>query len=152
MVTDVVAVARVNLGYWVASCPRPFCMGAEHFGARMNGLGMAELGGLTEAGFTCKTCGLRCDSVWPQERLEIERILMERPDPRTRNWEPHESMFALLSENIAHGIYSPASLEAMHTPIDYGRPADEPHRSEELSIGDVTSVLGQPYHALTGGP
>jgi hypothetical protein len=151
LVTDLAAVARVNMGYWVASCPRPFCMGAEHFGGRLNGLGMAELGGLTETGFTCKTCGLQCPSVWPAERREIERILMERPNPRNRNWEPHESPFILIFENVRHGIFPPASIEAAQTPIEYGRPADEPFRAEELTVGEVTSVLQQPARSLTGG-
>jgi hypothetical protein len=145
------AVAYVNLGYWVADCPRPFCTGAEHFGGRVNGLGMAELGGLTDAGFTCKACGLQCPAQWPasDHRVEVERILMERPNPRNRNWLPGETVFTLLAENIAHGIYPPASIEAMNTPIDKSR--REAFRVEDLTDGDVTALLRQPARALMGG-
>jgi hypothetical protein len=30
-----------------------------------------------------------------------------RPDPNTRNWEPHERLDELVMENAAHGIFPP---------------------------------------------
>lgn len=45
--------------------------------------------------------------VWPRDPAGIEAILSYRPDPVTRNWEPHESLEELLAENAAHGCIPP---------------------------------------------
>lgn len=37
-------------------------------------------------------------------RRGIERLLMMRPIPYTRNWLPGETLTDLLAENIEHGI------------------------------------------------
>jgi hypothetical protein len=35
----------------------------------------------------------------------VERLLMMRPDPSTRNWFPGETLGDLMMENGAHGIF-----------------------------------------------
>lgn len=74
----------------------PFCAGAQ----------------VIEPGepFCCVDCvmsgneGYSMDVVYPEERAEIERILMLRPNPLNRNWLPHETIADLIAENLEHGI------------------------------------------------
>jgi hypothetical protein len=42
--------------------------------------------------------------VWPEERARIERALIYRSDPKTRNWLWHETVNDLMAENIQHGV------------------------------------------------
>ena len=107
-----VAVVFMSWGRWVARCPRPACHNAEHFGPSTDG----TPGGLA-GGFRCRSeaggCGLVCEARWPAQVEEIEWLLMQRPVPSTRNWQPGEDLSALLAENIQHGIVplSPAGLD-----------------------------------------
>lgn len=57
--------------------------------------------------FECWTCGAVTDAVWPSERMVqgVERLLMMRPDPSTRNWVPGETLPQLMWENGDHGIF-----------------------------------------------
>lgn len=92
-----VAVVRMNWGRWLAECPRPGCASAESYGPGLDG-----------ERFTCRVeaggCGLRCRAVWPEALETIERLLLARPVPATRNWEPGETVHDLLAENVMHGI------------------------------------------------
>jgi hypothetical protein len=95
------AYARANYGRWVVECPqtRPFvCRDAlqMHPGDPL---------------FVCPTCDTRADIVWPQDVAMIEELLMARPDPATRNWEPGETTTWLLTENLAHGVEHAVSPE-----------------------------------------
>lgn len=88
------AYARANYGRWVVDCPRrrPFvCRDA-----------LQAVPG--QPVFVCPTCDTVADIVWPQDVAMIEELLMARPDPATRNWEPGESTTWLLTENLAHGV------------------------------------------------
>jgi hypothetical protein len=38
----------------------------------------------------------------------VERLLLMRPDPSTRNWWPHETLHDLMFENGAHGVFDSA--------------------------------------------
>ena len=40
----------------------------------------------------------------PEERQIIEQLLLDRPDPLTRNWLLGESIHQLLRENTEHGL------------------------------------------------
>jgi hypothetical protein len=92
----------------VADCPRPDCLGAEHFGhAPITG----HVGGLTQVGFRCNRCGLVCASDWPENAQDIWWVLSQRPLMEKRNWFPHETLEDLIVENITHGVV-PAELEA----------------------------------------
>lgn len=110
-----VAYARVVWGRWVADCPRDGCTQAEHFGQDP---GTGHVGGLAGDAFRCGTegvtcgcgrvpatgCGLVCRVVWPANIEAIEKLLMQRPVPQTRNWSPGEDLTGLLMENVTHGI------------------------------------------------
>jgi hypothetical protein len=137
---DLIAEVFAAQGYWVARCPRPHCWGAEHHGPRRGGAGM-ELGGLFDAGMECKECHGRFAVTWPTDRAEIERILMDRPDPATRNWLPGETLQELVIENLAHGIIPPV--------ITGQRFAE----GGALTGSEMTSILfpGRSVLALEGG-
>ena len=88
--------ARVNWGRWVVDCPRCPDAAVMDPGAPM---------------FLCK-CGAPAEVVWPPEETVygIERLLLMRPDPSTRNWVPEETLVDLMVENGAHGIFSAPNL------------------------------------------
>ena len=77
-------LARVNYGRWIADCPD--CAGAE----------LVEPGKL----FSCRSCGAEPRRVvFPDERGEIEELLLARPMAENRNWEPGETLADLRREN-----------------------------------------------------
>lgn len=96
---EVVAVVFMDWGRWLAKCPRPGCTGAEQYGPGLDG-----------ARFWCRPgpklggCNFMCEAVWPAEIALIEKLLLPRPVPATRNWKPGESVHDLLAENILNGI------------------------------------------------
>lgn len=83
--------ARVNHGRWVADCP--FCNGAEMVNPN-------------DPYFDCGSCsnktvnGKRIPVVFPKLIYSIEVELLPRPKPN-QNWEPGETIFDLMAENIA---------------------------------------------------
>jgi hypothetical protein len=96
-----VAYARAEWGRWIADCPAPYCRSA---------LNLA----LHQTIYRCWECETVAEVVWPTYAQDIERILMMRPDPTTRNWFPGESLHDLVWENAVHGILpgTPEELEA----------------------------------------
>jgi hypothetical protein len=86
--------AWVNHSNWVGSCP--FCAG--------------EI--VVEPGepYFCPDCAMQgnsfmaCALVWPEDRAEIERLLLLRNDPNTRNWLTTETVDDLARENAEHGV------------------------------------------------
>ena len=101
---DGVSAAFANHGEWRAWCGHPYaCDGAAtlaHF----------------QAGFQCQSCGRSTDVVWPSVDMVagVERLLLMRPNPKNRNWFPHEDLHDLLEENVQHGVISrhAAAIEA----------------------------------------
>lgn len=83
--------ARVECGRWLAECP--LCH--EYIDVDP-----------AEPVWTCVTCGgMQLRARWsrvifPQDRTEIESILLERKLIRTRNWRPGESADDLRAENL----------------------------------------------------
>lgn len=118
---ELTAVAYMAHSVWVAMCPRPGCMNAEMFGRCDDG----TVGGLEASRFTCRVdghrpdgsrvvyrgCGLRCGVEWPPDIADLERVLLARPAPSTRNWRPGESLEDLVAENFAHGLVPTAAVE-----------------------------------------
>lgn len=52
----------------------------------------------------CSGCGAIHDQVeFPEEREEIERVLLKRPNHAHRNWQAGETIDGLRRENLAHG-------------------------------------------------
>lgn len=82
-----------NWGRWVANCP--VCESAEHVYANETAV---------QCNPAASGCGIMLELVWPTFREGVERLLMMRPAPKTRNWLPGESLHDLLAENVEHGI------------------------------------------------
>ncbi len=63
--------------------------------------------------FTCNYCGASYELVWPAEDMvySIERLLLMRPIPYTRNWFPGETLHDLMRENGEHGVFSDPRIE-----------------------------------------
>lgn len=83
---------RANWGRWIADCPR--CPSAEAMLSRHQPL------------FVCADCGLRAEIEWPPMTLDIERLLLMRPNVTNQNWEPGETLIDLMVENAEHGIFN----------------------------------------------
>lgn len=93
------ASVRGNWGRWVAECSTSWCTNAW----------MPQL---YEPGWRCGVCGLDTEIVWPPDPIAIEALLLMRVDPKTRNWEPGETLADLLAENIENGMV-PDDLAAL---------------------------------------
>ena len=95
MTQDVVqgglAFARINWSRIVVDCPRAWCTSALSLPPGWDV-------------FQCWDCHWRAPIVWPADLAGIVSVLALRPDPKTRNWEPGESILDLVRENIEHGI------------------------------------------------
>lgn len=91
------ALAEANAGRWIARCP--FCTGAEYVS-------------LTDPVFFCHEC--RNATVGSQlvavelppakTREQIERYLLARPVPASRDWRPGETVKDLQAENRSLGV------------------------------------------------
>jgi hypothetical protein len=93
-----VVEAHANWGAWAAKCGR--CI---------NGTPFRHAPGYLRPGtpsWECWLCGAVTEVIWPSEKTmrDVERLLMMRPDPTTRNWLPGESVQDLMWENAEHGI------------------------------------------------
>jgi hypothetical protein len=53
----------------------------------------------------CGECGSVYDVIWPAPTVakRITQLLNQRPDPKTRNWLPGETIGRLVEENLEHG-------------------------------------------------
>jgi hypothetical protein len=104
MIITVAARAYMNVGRWIADCPRPYCDSAEKLDPR-------------QAVFHCSECHLIAAVDWPSKVDEITAVLERRPVPATRNWFPLGHELALRSgtphgqtvaeledENHEHGV------------------------------------------------
>lgn len=78
----------VNHGRWMVLCP----------------CGSAQLASRSDRRFFCVDCGNSTwvKVSWPEDEREIERVLGYRPDPRTRNWDPSQTVEDLRRENREH--------------------------------------------------
>lgn len=82
---------RAHRGMWIVDCPRcPNAMLADQ-----------------SPPIECRNCGTRFEAVWPSPEMiqGVERLLLMRPDPLTRNWYPEETLTQLVWENGLHGIF-----------------------------------------------
>ena len=97
---------RLNHGRWLADCPTG-CGGAEKLHPDGNIRVHSDVSyGLTREGvFVCGSCGVESSVSWPsRDQLEeIEAVVQVRP-MINRNWTPGETIDALVSENIEHGL------------------------------------------------
>lgn len=93
-----VAVAHVNHGRWLAECPFERCASAQYASR-------------ADRRFFCVECsnagtGMWVAVAWPAETelTAIEAALSARPDRRSRNWAPPETVADLAAENTAEGL------------------------------------------------
>lgn len=110
---DQPVTAWVNQGNWAANC---------------------ECGGsmIVEPGepYICPDCvnaaqgGKARPVIWPDEKKDIEDILVMRPFQKNRNWLKDETVEMLVDENLAHSDGVPAEILAKVRPIE--PPAEEP--------------------------
>jgi ribosomal protein L37AE/L43A len=87
--------AFVNAGRWVVMCPT--CSSAQEAHSTLKRFWCVDCQQAREGGAWCPV-------LWPDERAAIEAALLLRPDPRTRNWMPGETVEQLIGENVARGI------------------------------------------------
>lgn len=101
LTTDQPATVYMTYSLWVARCPQPWCVGIDHYGPGPN---TGRIGGLGETQFCCPRCGTVATAAWPESLDDLLHVLMQRPMPETRNWEPGETLQDLIAENAIHGI------------------------------------------------
>ena len=90
-----VTFARCNWGRWIADCASPHCTSALQLE-------------YMQPSMTCRDCGWPTGHiVWPDDPAAITYVLSLRPDEKTRNAEPGETVDMLVAENVAHGIDMP---------------------------------------------
>lgn len=103
------AGARFNWSRWLVDCG--FCLSGLEPGRHLYDKHGVLVRYSIEWGdevMTCWDCGMVTEGVaWPVDPLGIETLLLMRPDEKTRNWFPGETLDDLLQENIAHGIMPP---------------------------------------------
>jgi hypothetical protein len=90
-------LARVNWGRWIVDCPHPYCRDALTFDPLNS---PPQL-------FECRNCGTQAEIGWPPEQMVIgvERLLMMRPDPADRCWDPSETLIDLMTQNGVLGVF-----------------------------------------------
>lgn len=81
--------ARINFGRIVVDCPNRHCVSA---------LTLPPGWPL----YACWDCPTIAGIVWPDNLPDIAAVLLLRPDPNTRSWNPGETLEDLVAENIAH--------------------------------------------------
>lgn len=89
------AYAEANWGRWICKCPAGMCTNAVQVERRQERFECAGSG----------SCGWTSPIQWPADPDAIEMLLRRRPDAKTRNWLPGETLEDLLAENTAHGLF-----------------------------------------------
>lgn len=97
---------RVNWGRWIVDCPH--CSSALMIDPEWGWVEPRSTLVHDRDFFRCWDCGVSAEIEWPPDELifSAERLLMMRPDPKTRNFDPKtETLNELMWENGAHGIF-----------------------------------------------
>ena len=106
------AGVRMNWSRWVVDCA--WCTSGLIPGVHLFDAGGRKVRHSLEWGdrsMVCWDCGGVTEGIeWPPDPLAIELILSMRPEEKTRNWFPGETLNDLLQENVAHGIVPPDVL------------------------------------------
>lgn len=105
--------ALMNWGRWVLPCGRPGCLSALE--VKPPQPPVFDQNGVAwfhptwgDTSMRCWDCGWTTEHLgWPVDPFAIEAILLQRPDEKTRNWLPGETLDMLLMENVLHGIMPP---------------------------------------------
>lgn len=90
--------AVVNAGRWIVRCPSPRCGGSTIVPTACDRYFCTNCLNATHANRWLHVA-------WPDadELAAIERVLMQRPVPATRNWDPPETVAVLEAQNLAAG-------------------------------------------------
>lgn len=94
--SNLLVYARIDQGRWLADCPH--CNGSEAVEPD------TPLFYCLNSWCSRPTGNLYAPLRFPKERVAIERVLLDRPNPTTRNWRRGESLADLRAENAAHGV------------------------------------------------
>lgn len=94
------AYAEANWGRWVARCPSGLCTNAVQLTRWQERFECAGPG----------ACGWTSPIAWPSDPEGIEVLLAMRPEAKTRNWLPGETLQDLLQENAIHDVLPPSWL------------------------------------------
>lgn len=104
---------RANWGRWLIDCSSRYCTSA-----------MQVYPG--QVLVTCLDCGTTMGPlIWPADPAGVEALLSMRPDEKTRNWLPGETLQDLLMENVAHGILPPGLDLGASRPVELLTTVDE---------------------------
>jgi hypothetical protein len=95
------SAARANWGRWISRCSR--CPNAWRLDPG-------------QSAWQCATCGTVNEAQWPADPAAVEYLLMLRPEFKTRNWEPTETIEDLLRQNAEHGHLPPEVVELTSAP------------------------------------
>lgn len=113
--------ARVSWGRWVVDCGHPLCSSALTLGPDVEVEGDGIRRGLRwgQDSMQCWDCDHVTELIfWPADPAAVQMLLRQRPDIRTRNWDPSETLEDLLAENIEHGLMPPGlDLAGPTTPL-----------------------------------
>src|SRR4030095_1405894 len=128
---------RVNWGRWIVDCPN--CSSALMIDPEWGWTVPRSKVVRPRDFFECWHCGTRCDVEWPPDELVFgaERLLMMRPDPKTRNFDPQtETLTNLMWENGAHGIFDQLDQLDLHGVSDHNvLTVDDSHiRADRLPL------------------
>ena len=111
---------RANWGRWLVDCPH--CSSALTIDSEWGWYDPLNKKIQPRSYFRCWDCGLTAEVEWPPDELvfSAERLLMMRPDPKTRNFDPKlETLNDLMWENGAHGIFDDLDQLDLHGVSDH---------------------------------
>jgi hypothetical protein len=126
---------RVNMGRWIADCQCGAGVAVDH----------------TWPTAICFDCCTMHPIAWEATpgslRAVVAEVLMDRPDRRTRSWEPHESIADLVQESVQLGVYDKQLRRGRWAdpegPVVRGLPPEvaavvlSPHASRPIPPDDV---------------
>ena len=113
-------IPRANWGRWIVDCPH--CSSALMIDPEWGWVEPRSQTFHPRDFFECWDCGTRAEVEWPPDELifSAERLLMMRPDPKTRNFDPKsETLNDLMWENGAHGIFDNVDELDLHGVSDH---------------------------------
>ena len=102
--------ARMDHGRWVVDCAADDCRAVLFPECPMfpeDNYGTLSLRCLCNDVSVCDhpsiPCGVPIEATFPTDRLDIDRLMNQRPRKANRNWET-ETVAELKAENLLHGV------------------------------------------------
>jgi len=111
---------RANWGRWIVDCPH--CSSALMIDPEWGWVEPRSTVHHDRGWFRCWDCGITAEIEWPPDELifSAERLLMMRPDPKNRNFDPRtETLNDLMFENGAQGIFDHVDELDLHGVSDH---------------------------------